>query len=115
AVVEDRLAAVAVDDAPESGRHLGDGRVPVDLLVRPVRPSAQRRRQAVPAVLVVVEPEGLLARVALGGGVRLVTPDPFEAPPVLTTPADLDAAVDVAEDAGRRLPVTRVGRLHRLH
>src|SRR5437867_3241371 len=88
AVVEDRLAAVAVDDARERGGDLGDGRVPVDLLVRPVRPPPQRGRQAVPAVLVVVEPERLLTGVALGGRVRLVTPDAFEAAPVLTAPAD---------------------------
>jgi hypothetical protein len=105
AVVEDRLAAVTVDDALDTGGHLGDGRVPVDLLVRPVRPAAQRRRQAVPAVLVVVEAQRLLAGVALRGRVRLVAPDPFETAPVLTPLADLDAAVDVAEDAGGLLPV----------
>ena len=112
AVVEDRLAAVAVDDATEPGGHLGDGRVPVDLLVRAVGPAAHRGGQAVPPVLVVVEAQSLLAGVALRGGVGLVAPDPLEAAPVLTAPADLDAAVDVAEDAGRRLPVRSLhGRL----
>ena len=64
AVVEDRLPAVGVAHLGEPGRHLGDGGVPVDLLEGAVVAAAQRGRQAVATVLVVVEAQRLLARVA---------------------------------------------------
>ena len=71
AVVEDRLAAVLVADAREPGGDLGDRRVPVDLLERAVGAPAQRRRQPVRAVLVVVEAHRLVAGVALRAGCAL--------------------------------------------
>ena len=64
AVVEDRLAAVRVADRREARGDLADRGVPVDLLEAAVGATAQRLRQAVRAVLVVVEARGLLARVA---------------------------------------------------
>ena len=104
-VVEDRLAAVGGPHVVEAGGDLGDRRVPVDLLEGPVGAPAQRGRQPVAAVLVVVEAQGLLARVARAGGVGLVAPDPLERPPVVTAEAHLDAAVDRAEDARRLVPL----------
>ena len=86
AVEEDRRAAVGVDDVTEAGGDLGDGRVPVDRLERAVGPPAQRRGQAVRTVLVVVEAQGLLARVALGGRVGLVAADPSDRRPVDARP-----------------------------
>ena len=67
AVVHDRLAAVLVADRAEPRRDLADRGVPVDLLERAVRPPSQRVQDALAAaVLVVVEAQRLLARVALG-------------------------------------------------
>ncbi len=103
-VVEDRLPAVGVADLGEAGRHLGDGGVPVDLLEGAVGAPAQRAGQAVAAVLVVVEPQRLLARVALGGRVGLVAPDAGERPSVVAAEAHLDAAVALAQDAGGLVP-----------
>ena len=103
-VVEDRLPAVGVAHLGEPGRHLGDGGVPVDLLERAVVAAAQRGRQPVPAVLVVVEAQRLLARVALRRRVGLVAADALEAATVVAAEAHLDAAVALAEDAGRWLP-----------
>jgi hypothetical protein len=105
AVVEDRLAAVFVADRRESRRDLGDRRVPVDLLVRAVDSTPERVEHTLDAtVLVVVEAQCLLAGVALRGGVRLVAADPLEAAAIIAE-ADLDAAVALAEDARRLLPV----------
>ena len=57
-----------------------------------------------------VQAQRLLAGVALRGGVRLVAADAVERVAVLTE-AHLDAAVALAQDAGRRLPVgVRHGR-----
>ena len=61
-----------------------------------------------PAVLVVVEPQCLLARVALRRGMGLVAADPFEAAAVDSAESDLDAAVALAQDAGGRFPLGRV-------
>ena len=54
-------------------------------------------------VLVVVEPQRLLARVPLRRRVVLVAPDPLERAPV-GAESDLDAAVALAQDARRLLP-----------
>jgi hypothetical protein len=53
AVIEDRLAAVRVLDGAEAGGDLGDRGVPVDRLEGAVGAAAERRRQAIAAVLVV--------------------------------------------------------------
>ena len=83
AVVDDRLAAVGVADRAEAGGDLADRGVPVDLLERAVGPPAQRvQHPLAAAVLVVVEPQRLLARVALRRGMGLVAADPLEVPPV---------------------------------
>ncbi len=106
-VIEDLVATVLVSDLRESLGDLGNRGVPVDLLVTAVGASAQWRRQPVAAVLVVVEPKGLVARVALRSGMLLVTAD-LDQPAVV----DLhdDTAVALAQDAGRRLPL-RAGHL----
>ena len=108
AVAEDRRAAVGVAHVAEPGGDLGDGGVPVDRLVGAVGPAAHRRRQPVAAVLVVVEPQRLLAGVAGAGGVGLVAAHPLEGPTVVTAEAHLDPAVDRAEDARGLVPLVVV-------
>ena len=54
------------------------------------------------SVLVVVEPQRLLARVALALGIGLVAAHPGEG---ATVELDLDPAVDAAEIAGRPVPL----------
>ena len=66
-------------------------------------------------VLVVVEPQRLLAGVALRAGMGLVAADPLEAPAVLAAEADLDAAVALAEDARRLLPPPPWRSRHETH
>jgi hypothetical protein len=113
AVIEDRRAPVSVPDASEAGGHLSDGRVPVDGFVRAVRATPHWRGEPVPSVLVVVEPQGFFARVALRCRVGLVASDALEGASVLTE-ADLDPAVALAEDASCRLPLRRRRRLCQL-
>src|SRR6185295_3141555 len=100
--IEDRRAAVRVAHLGDALRDLGDRGVPVDRLVRAVGAPAHRAREPVARVLVVVEPQTLLARVALRPRVRLVAADARDATPL---GAHLDPAVDAAEDAGARTPV----------
>ena len=57
------------------------------------------------AVLVVVEAQRLLARVALRRRVGLVAADPLEAAAVVAAEAHLDAAVALAQDARRGVPL----------
>src|SRR5262249_543895 len=104
AVVEDRLAAVRVADGREWRRDLPDRGLPVDLLERAVAAAAERLRQPVRAVLVEVEAQGLLAGVPLRGGMGVVSTDAHQPPAVRATQLHLDAAVALAQDAGRRLP-----------
>src|SRR5690606_13418372 len=79
AVIEDRLAAIRVTNGTQLRCDPGDRGVPVDLLERAVGPAPQRARDAVVvAVLVVIEAQRLLARVALARGVGLVAADPLE-------------------------------------
>ncbi len=103
AVVEDLLAAVGVADVFEALGDLGDRGVPVDLLVAAVGASPHRGRQPAAVVLVVIEPQRLVARVALRRRMLLVTAD-------LGQRAALelhdDATVALAQDAGGRLPLT---------
>ena len=101
AVVEDRGATVGVAYRGESLGDLGDRGVPVDRLEHPVGLPAKRRGQPMPAVLVVVEPECLLARVAPRGRMRLVAAHAHD---VSVVDTDLETAVDGAEDAGRGVP-----------
>ncbi len=104
AVVEDRRAAVRVAERREALRHLADGGLPVDGLEAPVGPPAQRPAQPIGAVLVVVEARGLLAGVAPGRGMGLVAAHAGKAAAVLAAELDLDAAVALAQDAGRGMP-----------
>ena len=125
AEVEDALATMGVAHRRQPTGDLANGGVPVDHLEAAVGAPAQRMghpltagRHAGPighgsatGVLVVVEAERLLARVALRRRMALVASDALEPPGVLERPqAHLDAAVAFAEDAGRLLPHGRVGR-----
>ena len=78
-------------------------------LERPVRAPAQRRRQAIRAVLIAIQPVRLLAGVAARRRMRLVAAHLHQMPPVLPAEHHLEAAVALAKDAGRPLPgaVTR--------
>src|SRR5262249_36767207 len=109
AVVEDRLPAVGIADGREAFRDLADRRVPVDLLEAAVAAPAKRFREPVWTVLVVVEPERLLAGVPLRGRMRVVAAHAHQAPPVRAAELHLDAAVALAQDAGGRLPVGDAG------
>ena len=59
------------------------------------------------AVLVMVEPQRLVARISLRGGMGLVAADPGKTPVV---ELHLDAAVALAEDARGLMPLRRHGR-----
>jgi hypothetical protein len=104
AVIQDRFAAVRGLDACEPRRDLTDGRVPIDCFERPVGATSHRRRDALRAVLVVVETQRLFTGVALRGGVVLVATDANELPARLTAELDLDPAVALAQDAGALVP-----------
>src|SRR5262249_39705798 len=84
-------------------------RLPVDLLEAAVAAPAERFREPVRTVLVVVEPERLLAGVPLRGRMRVVAAHVHQAPPVRAAELHLDAAVALAQDAGGRLPVGGAG------
>src|ERR1700739_2404549 len=103
AVVEDLVPAVGVTDVLEPLGDLDNRGVPVDLLVAAVGTPAHRRRQASAIVLVVVQPQRLVAGVTLRSRVLLVAPDARQAAIL-----DLydDAAVAFAEDACGGLPFT---------
>ena len=103
AVVEDRLAAVLVADRAQPRGDLAHGGVPVDLLEGAVRAAAQRCREAVAGVLVVVEALRLLARVAVRARTGLVAAHAHDA---AVGDLHLDPAVEAAEDA-RGLPPLR--------
>src|SRR5262249_18331427 len=109
AVVEHRPPAVGVTDGCEARRNLADRRVPVDLLEAAVAAPAERFREPVGTVLVVVEPERLLASVSLRGRMCVVAAHAHQAPPVPATELHFDAAVALAQDAGGRLPVGAAG------
>ncbi len=106
AVKEDRLAAVARADVRELCGDLAQGGRPVDTLVAAVRAPAQRRIDAVRAILVVVHALRLLADVALRHRVRLVAAHARDA---RSARLHFEAAVDGAQDAGGLLPVACVG------
>ena len=104
AVVEDLRATVLSGDAPEAGCDLSNRGIPADLVVSPIRSSAQRRPQTVATVLVVIEPHRLVARVALRARMGLVPTNAAQRAPL---ELDFYAAVAFAEDACSRLPFGR--------
>src|SRR4029079_14403092 len=101
AVVEDLVAAVRVGDAPEARRDLGNRGVPVDFLIAAVGAPAHGGGQPVAIVLVVIQPQRLVAGVPLRGGMVLVAADLGE---VAAVELHDDAAVALAEDACGGLP-----------
>ena len=118
AVVEDLVAADRVADAHQALGDLGDGDVPRHLFERAVVATAQRRGEPVSPVLVVVDPQGLLAGVALRGGMLLVAPHTGD---LAAVEPHLDAAVVRAQHAGGLVPdlggvfLDAVGLLHPAH
>jgi hypothetical protein len=104
AVIENRLAAELVAHLREARGDLGDGGVPADFLERAVGPAAQRLRQAVFRVLVVVEAVGLLAGVAARGRVGLVAAQQREVGIAFAAELHFEATVALAEDARGRTP-----------
>ena len=103
AIVEDLVSTVGVADVLESFGDLDNRCVPVDLLVASVCPSSHRRGQPGAVVLVVVQPQRLVAGVALRTRMLLVAPDAGQ-----RAILDLhdDAAVAFAQDACGRLPIS---------
>ncbi len=85
---------------------LGDGGVPIDLFVCAVGAAPHGRGEAVAAVLVVVEPQRLLAGVALRADVLLVAADTGKPPPV---EPHFYPTVRLTENAGGLVPGGRVG------
>src|SRR4029453_8978516 len=107
-VIEDGLAAVRIAHGAEPCRPLRGSRGPVDRLEGAVGAAAQGMEHPLtPAVLIVIEPQRLLAGVALGRRMRLVTADLLEAAAILSAEPDQDAAVALAEDAGAGAPRRR--------
>ena len=102
AVVENRLATVLVAHRGESLSHLGDRRVPVDLLERAIGATTHRRSQPVASVLVMIQTMRLLACIALRAGMLLVAAHLGD-PPALGL--DLEPAIDAAENARCLLPL----------
>ena len=108
AVIEDRFAAVRVADRGEACSDFADRRVPVDLLECAVFAPAQRLRQTMRAVLVVVEARRLLAHVASGNRVRVVAVHFDKLASILAAKPNFNAAVALAQDASGRLPLGHV-------
>ena len=106
AVVEDLVPAVGIGDALEARGDLGNRGVPVDFLVAAVGTPAHGGGQPIAVVLVVVQPQRLVAGVTLRGGMVLVAADLGE---VATVELHDDAAVAFAQDAGGGLPITDHG------
>src|ERR1700682_6080382 len=106
AIERERLAAVCRADMVEALRYLTHRRLPGDRLEVAVGAPAQRSRQAIGLVLIVVEPLSLLTSITLGIRMQFVAAH-FDYPAPLSD--DLDTAVDVAEVAGSLPPST--GRL----
>src|SRR5262249_5563511 len=110
-VIEDGFAAEPITNCAKPRCDLGDRGVPVDRLEGAVRPPAKWMQDAfAAAVLVVIEPERLLAGIALGGRVGLVASDLLEAASIGPTELHEDAAVALAQDACGRLPLSAASR-----
>src|ERR1700730_6067328 len=103
AVVENLVAAVVVTNVLEALRDFGDRGVPVDFLVAAVGGSAHRGRQPVGVVLVVVEPQRLVAGEALRRWGVLVAADLGE---TATGAVHTDGAGAIAQEARCRFPVS---------
>ncbi len=109
AVIEDARTGMTLAQRREAGRDLANGGIPVDGLEAAVVAPAQRLRDAVGPVLVVIEPARLLAQVAPRRGVRLVAAGAHDMAPVVAAELHFHAAVALAEYAGGLLPVIAHG------
>src|SRR5215471_14761081 len=101
AIERDALAAVTVDHLAQPRRDLGYRGVPVDFVEAAVGATAQRRGQPVPVMGVKGNARGLVAEIALRFRIVAVAAH-FRDPALIDQ--DLDAAIDVAEIAGRLSP-----------
>src|SRR5258705_2370686 len=101
AIERKRIAAVRGADLIQALRDLAQRRIPGDWLEAAVGAPAQRSRQAIRLILVVVEPLRLLTSIALGIRMQFVAAH-LDYPAPLSD--DLDSAVDVAEVAGSLPP-----------
>ena len=102
AVVEDLVAAVGVANVLETLGDLDNRCVPVDFLEGAVGAAPHRRGQASAIVLVMVQPQGLVAGVALRPRMLLVASDAGQC---AVFDLNDDAAVALAEDARGGLPI----------
>jgi hypothetical protein len=89
AVVENGIPAVRVAYVCQTRGDLADRGSPVDRFERPVGAPAQRLRQSVGIVLVVVEAMRFLAGVALGDRMPLVSAQANQMPPSRAAELDL--------------------------
>ena len=108
AVIEDLVAAMRVAYRGQLRSDLADRRIPVNGLVAAIGTSTHRAQQPVGAILIVVQPRSLIAKIAPRAGVRLVTSGPCNRPTILGE-LHLDAAVQRAQHAGGRFPFGIVG------
>src|SRR5713226_485588 len=100
----ERIAAVLRADVVQPLRYLAERGVPCDWLEAAIGAPAQRRRQAIGLILIVVKPLSLLAGIAFGIRMQFVAAHLHHPPPLGD---DLDSAVDVAEITGSLPPSIR--------
>ena len=98
----ERLTAVTASNVAQALRNLADSGIPVYSFKAAVASLSKRRGEAIGMILIIVEPLRLLTRVASGGRMRAVAANLHDLPPLGHR---LDAAVDVAEAACRRMPL----------
>ncbi len=125
AVVEDALPAMCVLHGVQTLADFPDRRVPGNFLEAPVVAAAQRMKDAIRRLQIVVQTVGFLAGVALGAGVGLVPANAREAP-ILFAQLDFESAVALTQIAGggdpglgasvggHRLPPVRVSRANEI-
>ena len=101
AIERKALAAVAIDQLAQPRCDFRDRGVPVDLVEGAVGAAAQRRRQPVLVMRVIGNAGGLVAEIALGFRILAVAAHLRDA---VVIDQNLDAAIDIAEIAGRLLP-----------
>ena len=107
AVVQNSRAAVGVANCGKLRSDFADGRVPIDLFERAIVAAAHWQPQTVRAVLIVIEPQRLFARVSARRRMCLIAADAFESAAGVAAESHLDTAIAFAQDARCLLPVTR--------
>jgi len=97
-VVEDLVPAISIGDAFEPGGDLGNRGVPIDFFIAAVGTPTHGGGKAVAVVLVVVQPQRLVAGIALRRGMVFVATDLRE---IAAVELHDDATVALAQDACR--------------